>query len=166
MPLPEAIDFDDTSIPVIFDHCVVVYKAMYDLAEQREAEDGSSMLVYEGHLTHLLTSLNFSTPFYTGITRELKRMGCIRQLRRGGGNTPSQWLMITEPTREIYRNAPKAVYTANRSKRESQMRAIEVSMRDLYRKYEEMQKALEFILQILESHGMNQLKGQTEDAND
>jgi len=56
------------------------------------------LLIYEGFLTTLVTrQLNLSVPYYTSVTNVLKRMGCVRQLRRGGGSAPSQWLLIKEP---------------------------------------------------------------------
>jgi len=61
------------------------------------------MIVYEGFLTTLITSkLNLSVPYYTSVRKALMRMGCIRQLRRGGGTAMSQWELIYEPTLEAF----------------------------------------------------------------
>ena len=71
--------------------------------QEEESDEEQTMVVWEGHLTKLITSqLNYSTPFYTSITQGLKRMGCIRQLRRGGGNSESQWEIICEPSEEAF----------------------------------------------------------------
>jgi len=110
----------DDVLPILFDHCKAVYRAMFDRAEKRYADEPlnaggpaeiaalgndnqDAMLVYEGHLTRLFTELRLSVPYYSSVTKELKRMGCIRQLRRGGGNSPSQWELIQEPTEELYK---------------------------------------------------------------
>ncbi len=69
--------------------------------------------MYEGMLTKLITvELNLSVPYYTSILRALKRMGCVRQIRRGGGTSASQWELICPPTEEAFllvrpRKAPK-----------------------------------------------------------
>lgn len=73
-----------------------------------DAEDttASHIIVYEGFLTQLITGrLNLSVPYYTSVRKSLIRMGCVRQLRRGGGNSPSQWEMIYEPTLEAFLKA-------------------------------------------------------------
>lgn len=94
-------------------HCKKAYDVMF--ANSREVFPDAttdefnkaivpdSMIVWEGMLTRLITlDLSLSIPYYTSITRALKNMGCIRQLRRGGGNSPSQWELITEPTEEKF----------------------------------------------------------------
>lgn len=88
--------------PAIMDHCIAAYDAMVE--EAVTEEEG---LVYEGFLTKLiLNSLNLSMPYYTKVTKELKRMGCIHQLRRGGSTTPSRWLLLQEPTMILFEDSP------------------------------------------------------------
>jgi hypothetical protein len=96
---------DLEATPALFDHCVKVYEAM--LADA--TPDESQMIVYEGFLTQLITGkLNLSVPYYTSTRKALVNMGCIRQLRRGGSTTPSQWELIYEPTLEAFmRQQPK-----------------------------------------------------------
>jgi len=71
----------------------------------------SHIIVYEGFLTQLVTGqLNLSVPYYTSVRTSLIRMGCIKQLRRGGGTAPSQWEMCYEPTLDAFMHAqPKKV---------------------------------------------------------
>lgn len=88
--------------PALFEHCVNVYKAMFDEARavnNPTQEDGvDEIIVYEGFLTQLITGrLNLSVPYYTTVMQALRNMGCVRQLRRGGSTTPSQWELIYEP---------------------------------------------------------------------
>ncbi len=90
--------------PAILDHCMAAYEAM---VEESETEDEG--LVYQGFLTKLiLNNLSLSMPYYTKVTKELKRMGCIHQLRRGGSTTPSRWLLLREPTMQLYEDSKEA----------------------------------------------------------
>jgi hypothetical protein len=90
-------------VPALFDHAKTVYEKMRETAKQEEVDD-TTLLVYEGYLTTLvLKELRLSMPYYTAITRHLVTMGCIEQLRRGGGTTPSRWVLWTPPTIEAWR---------------------------------------------------------------
>jgi hypothetical protein len=108
---------EDAPIPALYDHCRRIYNAMFAearsvkvLAEPTEP-DGidqpeGSIMVYEGFLTALVTQqCNLSTPYYTKAVNKLKAMGCIRQLKRGGGSAPSQWELTYEPTVEAFMRA-------------------------------------------------------------
>jgi hypothetical protein len=115
----EATPLPNDLLPIVFEHCKTVYDAMdkkaklvYPDGEAPEdvlepgvesASHPDEMLVWEGMLTALITKeLHFSVPYYSKIRNELMRMGCIRQLRRGGGSSPSQWELICAPTRERF----------------------------------------------------------------
>src|SRR5690348_13949878 len=107
--------------PALFEHCVNTYRAMLSEAQPVsqittimdsieggiESEgDPDEIMVYEGFFTQLVTSrLNLSVPYFTQIRKALMNMGCIRQLKRGGGTSPSQWELIYEPTLEAFMNA-------------------------------------------------------------
>lgn len=99
---------NDTEGDAVFRHCKAVYEAM--LAESRtvqaEEDDDVTMVVYEGNLTTLITDkhegLGLATPYYTKTTQALKGLNCIRQLRRGGGTSPSLWELVTEPDLNEY----------------------------------------------------------------
>lgn len=101
---------DENAPPALFEHCCRAYEAM--LAEARRipvvtgSDDESAYnIVYEGFFTRLITGkLNLSTPYYSSIRDALMNMGCIRQLRRGGSTTPSQWELIREPSLEAFMN--------------------------------------------------------------
>lgn len=100
----------DTTPEALFLHCQTVYKTMMEHAQAREDEETHSvMIVYEGILTNLvLKECNLSAPYYSSVTQALKGMGCIRQLKRGGGTAPSLWELITEPTLEVFRERKPA----------------------------------------------------------
>jgi len=100
---------EDDAPPALFEHCKNTYQAM--LAEAKRVpvnttaddETVEYIVVYEGFPTRLITGkLNLSVPYYTSIRAALLRMGCVRQLRRGGSSTPSQWELIYEPTLEAF----------------------------------------------------------------
>ena len=95
----------DKNTSVMFDHCVRVYRAMLERAQKIRVGDGTDevdIMVYEGRTTHLFAELRLSTPYYTRVLGDLKEMRCVDQLRRGGGNTPSQWQLISEPTEAAF----------------------------------------------------------------
>jgi len=89
----------------LYGHCSITYQTMLSEATAIVIDD-RTIVVWEGMLTRLITSqLNLSVPYYTAVTKALKRMGCIQQLKRGGGTAPSQWELLKEPTEELFANA-------------------------------------------------------------
>lgn len=126
--------------PVLFHHCVETYNAMNEEAKT-VTEKGEKALVYEGHLTRLITQqLGLAVPYYTSVTKALKGMKCIRQLRRGGGNATSQWELIKAPTEEDFINIqpPKIP-------RQDKMSAVQQQVRDLNHRVNELEN---FVKQI------------------
>lgn len=92
--------------PALLGHCKAVYDTMFQRATRVFAE-GEPMVLYEGKLTELITKdCNLSMPYYTSVTKALVAMACARQLRRGGGNSLSQWELIQEPTLELFQSMP------------------------------------------------------------
>lgn len=109
---------DDVAPATLYLHCQQVYERMLSQAKKVEMlapdqsideEPHDSMIVWEGMLTRLITSeMNLSIPYYSYVTKALKQMGCIKQLRRGGGTSPSQWELIKAPNEETFVNqSPK-----------------------------------------------------------
>lgn len=99
---------DERPTPALFDHCANVYKAMED--EATAEADGT--IVYEGFTTQLFSGLQLSTPYYTSVMKLLQRMGCVEQLRRGGGNAKSRWRLVRQPDEEAFRVADELVRPA------------------------------------------------------
>jgi len=100
----------------MFDHCVRVYAQMLSESEVQvdadtiddnggDSDESDVMVVWSGRYTKLIHDLNYSVPYYTAIKKNLVRMGCIQQLRRGGGTAPSVWWLKAAPTEEAFRNA-------------------------------------------------------------
>jgi hypothetical protein len=87
--------------PKLFEHCSVVYETMRKAAKGTTVE-GTYALVYEGYLTRLFADRQLAMPYYTAVMRRLKAMGCVRQLSRGGGSSPSRWELLNEPSFEDF----------------------------------------------------------------
>ena len=104
--------------PAQFNHCVTVYNKMLEEAKVERADGDSDivMTVWTGYTTKLFDSLGMSTPYYTTVTRNLMRMGCIKQLRRGGGTATSQWELLKEPTYEAYTQAVEPISQRSNSR--------------------------------------------------
>src|ERR1700712_664095 len=85
-------------------------------------------LIWSGHLTKLFAELHLSVPYYTSVTRELKRMGCVQQKRRGGGNAPSEWYVLTAPSEEAFRADTRVDHVAVRK---TKIGMLEQQVKDL-----------------------------------
>lgn len=131
----------DETTPALYFHCVTTYEAMLSEATSRVDDQDQEIIVWEGMFTALITSrLHMSVPYYTKISRALVAMGCIRQLRRGGGTAPSMWELITEPTEELFEHKiPKRKKTVDRyTMQQDQISAINTRLARLERALENL----------------------------
>jgi hypothetical protein len=79
-----------------------VYDAMYERGVEHP-DQPSEIRVYVGHLTKLIKDdCGLSTPYYSRCMVALTEMDCVRQLKRGGGGSMSEWLVLRRPTRELF----------------------------------------------------------------
>lgn len=137
-------DLDAIVPPAIYTHCVKVYEAMATEAEDMplNEEDSERGLVWTGYTTKLFSDLGLAVPYYTQVTRLLKAMDCIRQLRRGGGGSPSQWLLLQEPTVKLYEGVKDleglVTSTAGKASKDDIM---EQRMKDMQRRIDELEAA-------------------------
>jgi hypothetical protein len=96
-------------LPTIYEYCARAYQAMKEeastenLGPQFGDEEG---LVWDGFSTQVIKDLDLPVPYYSKVFGELKRMDCIRQLRRGGSTTTSRWLLMQDPTPELFMKMP------------------------------------------------------------
>lgn len=99
---PKTPSTTESAPAALYGHCESTYTAM--IAEAKSITSAETLLttvVWEGMLVNLITGkLHLSVPYYSSITKALKRMGCIRQIRRGGGTSPSLWEIIKAPSIE------------------------------------------------------------------
>ncbi len=87
--------------PALLDHCITIWNGM-----DERAEDKLEGRVYEGFLTGLFNELGLNTPYYTAVRNQLVNMDCMRLIKRGGGPTPSKWLLMQAPTIELFEAFP------------------------------------------------------------
>jgi hypothetical protein len=127
--------------PALYDHCVTVYDAMLQRAYRTTpANDEPPQVIYEGKLTQLIRELHLPVPYYTFTLTELKRMGCVKQLRRGGGTAPSQWELITEPTTDLW-NGNGGHSTTYTSSKQREMAMVNQQIRNLTSRVNELVNA-------------------------
>lgn len=90
--------------PALFLHCQTVWGLMENESKVVDSGDGV-VCIWEGSLTKLvIQQANLSLPLYSQVTKRLKSMNCVVQLRRGGGMTPSVWQLLKEPNYDDYVN--------------------------------------------------------------
>jgi hypothetical protein len=125
----------------LYEHCLRVYGTMEKEAvhETIVLEDGTKLevLMWTGALTKVFGRLELSTPYYTHVMDHLKRMDCVEQYRRGGGSTPSKWVLHREPTPDLFENAEYHRPTSNKVR----MDIIEQRIRDLNKKIDVLARA-------------------------
>jgi hypothetical protein len=118
-----------TTTPAMFNHCRLVYEAMESEAHHYWADSGSGdptpvmvadhpeppyegavqIVVWQGFLTKLVnTRLQFSTPYFSHVRNNLIAMGCIKQLQRGGGSSPSRWELLQAPNLDKFKAIKEA----------------------------------------------------------
>lgn len=150
--------------PALFHHAKAVYERMLmqsrlvrvdkETDDDEPSEEGD-MVVYEGALTALVTQqLHLSIPYYTHVTRALKAMGCIKQLRRGGGQGLSQWQLLQEPTEELFQQINPETNVAMR-RRASRNEVIEQRLKDITDRIEVLE---DFMQQIIDHFGTEEVK--------
>ena len=101
-------DDEQKVVPALYEQCIELYEAMADRSKMEKPyhDAESEVLVYDGHLTKLVTEeLHYSVPYYTKLKNVLKDMDCIRQIRRGGSTTTSRWMLLQHPTLELFTEA-------------------------------------------------------------
>ena len=75
--------------PARFDHARRVLAQMV-----MEAGEGNN--IWTGNLTDLFKRVNLHVPAYTEVRKLLMACDAIRQVKRGGGGTPSVWSILKD----------------------------------------------------------------------
>jgi hypothetical protein len=120
--------------PALFLHCSRAYEAMLNEATKAVADGETEIIIWEGYATQLITGqLNLSTPYYTSVFGALQNMGCVKQLRRGGGSTKSQWELIKEPDFELFeaQDEKKVTRPSRQDATDDQILALSARISDL-----------------------------------
>lgn len=148
------VQLKDETPPALFIHCKNTYNAMLEEASEVEFDKDSKGIVYEGKLTALITEkLYLSVPYYTKIRAALIAMGCVKQLRRGGGSAPSQWELFYEPTIRLYNENVRSEQLAEKAAAEEKKNALapatQQQISDLQRQIDEVNEALKIIVNSL-----------------
>ena len=87
--------------PAMWEHVKRTYFAMRVASETSEGR-----VYYTGFISSLMfDELGVPVPYYGKVLGILKLMGCVAQIRRGGGRSQSQWELFEEPTLENFEKA-------------------------------------------------------------
>lgn len=128
--------------PAMWSHCLRVYEAM-ERQSVRKVIFEEERVVWEGFLTKLFKELGLSVPLYTEVRQELMRMGCMSQLRRGGGPTPSIWVLFGPPTLEEYNKVPpESINTKGGAKKRSAMDVLQAQINTINLRLGVVEKAV------------------------
>jgi len=124
---------DEKPTPALFDHAVRVYEEMLkqsrkELPPGEELEPVSEVDVYTGHLTRLFADLNIANPYYTKIMNTLVELGCVEQLRRGGGKAQSKWVLCKAPVEDIFKD-----FVERKRQPQTRLHQLEQRIKDLVR---------------------------------
>ncbi len=139
---------EEASLPVLYKHCKDTYDAMLRSSSKQEYRDDNNKMqeavVYEGFLTKLVTEdLHLSVPYYTTVMGALKKMGCVRQVRRGGSTSPSQWQLYHEPTENLFRTKQQQGKKTSRSAHGSRLDQVEGTVQILNQRVSAIERVLQ-----------------------
>lgn len=116
-------------MPQMYNHCVNVYNAMRKTAKPYAGAKGSR-IIWEGFFTKLINEdLGLAVPYFTAVRNNLKEMGCIEQIARGGGTHPSTWELIREPTEELFNSKGKIRTNSKTAQLEGQVRDLDARLK-------------------------------------
>jgi hypothetical protein len=142
----------------LYDHCITVFDEMFKEAEPEEVPEGlrldgeggavkpeaTGYMIWTGHTTQLFARLGMATPYYTTVMQALKKMGCVEQVKRGGGNSMSKWRLVRRPEEEFFEAAEKLKRPVQGSQK-----ALEQQMRDMNKRLSDVESLLHDLIQNL-----------------
>ncbi len=131
---------EETPTPILFEHCKTVYAKMLERSKPAKDYDLNTTVdarVFEGYTTRLFSALGLSTPHYTTVLSTLKGMECLEQVRRGGGNAKSRWILWKPPEEEDFRN-----YEARKAPGRGKVRVLEQGLVEVNRRLTRVESAL------------------------
>jgi hypothetical protein len=142
---------EERPMKALYDHCVTVFDEMFKEAVPEETaqleKDGiaatarsdievvpSGYMIWTGHLTQVFARLGMATPYYTSVMSALKKMGCVEQVKRGGGNSMSKWRLVRRPEEDFFHAAEKLKLPTQGSQK-----ALEQQVRDMNKRLTELE---------------------------
>lgn len=138
--------------PALLQYCEEVWTRMHSTAQPEVlGPNGEVFDVWEGFLTKLFTGLGLSTPYYSHVTKLLIAMDCARQLKRGGGSSPSKWVLIQAPSVDLYYSKREAI--PSKFDGSTQDTAQQQQIRDLNKRLSELERQVEWHLNQVALHG-------------
>lgn len=144
--------------PAMWGHTLRVFEAMHENASVEKHQIGGNkestdVLVWEGYTTKLTGELGIPVPYYGQILDSLQRLGSIQQVRRGGGNAQSRWMVFGPPELKDWLLVQEEIKPRPRANRQS---TLEQKVADI----EERLQGLDVVKAIAELQSqIDQLKG-------
>lgn len=136
--------------PSLYQHCLDVYNLMKSKAVVSEVPEHESHLVYTGFLTKEFAAFGLGQPYYTSVMRKLRAMGCCKQIQRGGGPSPSKWLLLGAPTLAAFNQVNNSNQTNTSS---AAVRVVEQNTRDLSERITRLEASITRIIEAVELLG-------------
>lgn len=135
-------------LPLILEHCMNLYDAMYEESDQYRA-DSPDIREWRGQLSKLFPKIDLTPTNYSRIVGMMRRMGCIEQVRRGNANSESVWLLMQRPTKELHDWVKSD--EAESTQEQEYNSSIEQRLRDLSSSFGEMYQALQNLGEAVEA---------------
>src|SRR5438552_16082227 len=85
------------ALPTFFGHAIKVYSMLEREAVGVVREDGTIVRQWTGFFTHTIKDAGFSSAYYSRIKPLLIELGCVTQVRRGGGTAPTVFILNHPP---------------------------------------------------------------------
>ena len=83
----------------VYEQCVQVFEAM---DRQAILYTDEHQRYYEGYLTYLFDDVGLSLSCYSTVMHRLQAMGCVKQKSPGSRNVPSRWIILQEPSEDLF----------------------------------------------------------------
>jgi len=144
---PNGVDIQKR--PALFDHCNLIWDGMLERAHPEEDADGNKYLIYTGFLTKLFRESGLSVPYYSSVMTAMQKMDCVRQQRRGGGNSPSEWLLVQKPTIELFRARMDMPTGKVKSPKAENMDQLRQGQKDLNTRVTSLESQVQYLLALV-----------------
>jgi hypothetical protein len=83
----------------VFEQCVQVFEAM---DRQAILYPDRRQRIYEGYLTYLFDEIGLGLSCYSTVMHRLQAMHCVEQWSPGSRNVPSRWIILREPSEDLF----------------------------------------------------------------